>query len=66
MEHKGIQYRVVQTLGTAFQWTVNLTRGERGGEARNRQLAILGAIKAIDEDQRQIRAARRKAEREKS
>jgi hypothetical protein len=43
---------------------VHLASGERTGEARNRPLAIIQAIKAIDKDQRQIKAAHRKAERE--
>jgi hypothetical protein len=64
MEHKGIHYSVVQTIGGAFKWTANLATGERVGEARNRQMAILEAIKTIDKDQRQIKAALRKAERE--
>lgn len=65
MEHKGIQYTVVQTIGGAFKWTANLATGERVGEARNRPLAIIQAIKAIDKDQRQIKATLRKAERQR-
>jgi len=62
MEYQGILYSVVRTLGAAFKWTVSLATGERVGEARNRQIAILQAIKTIDKDQRQIKAALRKAE----
>jgi hypothetical protein len=65
MEHRGITFSVVQTIGAAFKWTVNLTTGERAGVARNRPLAIIQAIKAIDKDQRQMRAALRKAQRER-
>jgi hypothetical protein len=65
MEHKGIHYSVVQTIGGAFKWTASQATGERVGEARNRQMAILQAIEAIDKDQRQIKAALRKAERER-
>jgi len=65
MEYKGIPYSVVQTIGAAFKWTVKLTTGVLVGVARNRQLAIIQAIKAIDKHQRQIRAALRKAERER-
>jgi hypothetical protein len=65
MEHNGIRYSVVQTIGGAFKWTANLATGERVGEAGNRQIAILEAIRAIDKDQRQIKAALRKAERER-
>ena len=36
MQHKGIRYSVVQTVGAAFRWTVCLKAGERVGEARNR------------------------------
>jgi hypothetical protein len=42
---------------------VRLANGERIGVARDRTLATLHAIKAIDEDERQIRAAFRKSER---
>jgi hypothetical protein len=59
MEHKGIHYSVVQTIGGAFKWTASLAT--RVGEARNRQMAILQAIEAIDKDQRQIKAALRKS-----
>jgi hypothetical protein len=61
MEYKGIRYSVGETVGAACRWTVSLTTGERVGEARNRQLAIIKAIKVIDEDQRKIRAILRKA-----
>jgi hypothetical protein len=64
MEYRGIHYSVVQTGDAAFKWTVSLTTGERVGEARNRQLAIIKAIKVIDEDQRKMRATLRKAQRE--
>jgi hypothetical protein len=64
MEYRGIHHSVVRTLGAAFKWTVRLASGERTGEARNRPLAIIQAIKAMDKDQRQIKAALRKAERE--
>jgi hypothetical protein len=65
MEHKSIQFTVVQTIGAAFKWTASLTTGQRVGEARNRRLAILQAIKAIDRNQRQLEAAAlRKVERE--
>jgi hypothetical protein len=62
MEYKGIRYSVVQTIGKVFKWTVNLTNRELSGEARNRTSGILQAIKAIDKDDRLIRAAKRKAE----
>jgi hypothetical protein len=63
MEYKGIRYSVVQTIGKVFKWTVNLTNRELSSEARNRNVGILLAIKAIDKDDRRTRAARRKAER---
>jgi hypothetical protein len=47
MEYKGIRYSVGETVGAACRWTVSLTTGERVGEARNRQLAIIKAIKAV-------------------
>jgi|EndMetStandDraft_8_1072994.scaffolds.fasta_scaffold449283_2 hypothetical protein len=65
MEQKGTPYSVVQTIGAAFKWTVSLTTGEVVGIARSRPLAIIQAIKAIDKDQRQMRAALRKAQRER-
>ena len=59
MEHKGTQYSVVQTAApSGWKWTVNTERGTRTGTAGNRTLAILRAIKAIDKEERQIRAAR--------
>jgi hypothetical protein len=64
MEYKGIRYSVVQTIGKAFRWTVNLADCELTGEVRNRNVGILEAIRAIDKDNRRIRAAERKAERE--
>jgi hypothetical protein len=51
-------------VGAAFKWTANLTTGQRMGEARNRRLAILRAIEAIDSNQRRLEAALRKVERE--
>jgi hypothetical protein len=63
MEYKGIRYSVVQTIDKAFKWTVNLTNRELSGEARTRTVGMLQAIKAIDKDDRRIRAANRKAER---
>ena len=64
MQHKGIRYSVVQTIGAAFRWTVCLKAGERVGEARNRTLALVEAIKAIEKNERQIRASVRKAKQE--
>jgi hypothetical protein len=62
MEHKGVQYSVVQTPPPdGFRWTADFEAGRRGGNARNRTLAILRAIKAIDTD-----AALRRAESRKS
>ena len=43
MEYKGIRYSVVQTIGKAFKWTVNLSTRELSGEARNRNIGILHA-----------------------
>jgi len=60
----GIYYSV-QKLGKAFKWTASPATGVRSGEAPNRALAIIRALKAIDKDERQIRAALRKAERER-
>ena len=64
MEYKGIQNSVVQA-GAVFKWTAHLATGERVGEAPNRPLAVIKALKVIDEGDRQIRAALRKAERER-
>ena len=63
MQHKGTQYSVVQSVAPSdWKWAVNTERGTRIGTARNHTLAILRAIKAIDKEERQIRAARRKSE----
>jgi hypothetical protein len=64
MEYKGIHYSLEQR-GEAFRWKVSLATGERDGEARNRQLAIIKAIKVIDQDQRKMRTDLRKAQRER-
>ena len=63
MEHKGIPYSVGESVDpNSWKWTVDTEHGTKFGTARNRTLAILPAIKAIDKDQRQIRATRRKSE----
>jgi hypothetical protein len=64
MEHKGVQYSVVQTIGAAFKWTVVLRPASALAKLATAQTAILQAIKAIDRDHRQRKAALRKAERE--
>jgi hypothetical protein len=56
MEYRGIHYTVVEA-GAAFKWTVHLPTGARFGEAPNRPLATIQAIKAIDKQERQTRAA---------
>jgi hypothetical protein len=65
MQFNGIIYSVAETTGPAFKWTVRFATRELGGVAPNRTLAKLYAVKAIEKDQRQTRAAIRKAEREK-
>jgi hypothetical protein len=63
MEHKGTRYSVIQSVDpSGWKWVVNTERGTRIGTARNRTLAILQAIKAIDKDERQIRTDRRKSQ----
>jgi hypothetical protein len=62
MEYKGIHYSVVQTSAAPSNGPC-VWQMASGGVARNRTLATLHAIKAIDEDERQIRAAFRKSER---
>jgi hypothetical protein len=64
MEYKGICFSVAETIGKAFRWRVNLTDRALFGEARNRNSGILQAIKAIDKDDRRLRTAKRKLERE--
>jgi hypothetical protein len=61
MEHKSIPYSVFEGARGVFQWTVSLVTGNRVGQARSRPMAILQAIKAIDKEQRQTKAARRKS-----
>jgi hypothetical protein len=50
MEHKGIQYQVVQTANpTGFRWTVRLDENNtRTGVARAKGTAILQAVRFID------------------
>jgi hypothetical protein len=59
MEHKSIPYSVFECAGGVFRWTVSLATGNRAGQARSRPMAILQAIKAIDKERRQAKAARR-------
>jgi len=62
--HCGIQRHSVQrgSAAAAFKWTAHT--GVRTGEAPNRPLAIIQALKAIDRDAQQLRAALRKVKRE--
>ena len=62
MEYKGHSLQRVH-VWCGLQMDVRLSNGERIGLARNRTLATLHAMKAIDKDERQIRAAFRKSER---
>jgi hypothetical protein len=50
MEHKGIQYQVVQTANpTGFRWTVQLDENKtRTGVARAKGTAIFHAVSFID------------------
>jgi hypothetical protein len=65
MQFQGIFYSIAETTGAAFQWTVRLATRELKGLAPNRTLAKLYAIRAIAKDQRQTKAAIRKAQRER-
>ena len=61
MEHKGIQFQVVQTANpTGFRWTVNLNENKnRTGVSFSRGDAILSATRFID---RAIREQPKEAE----
>jgi hypothetical protein len=50
MEHKGIQYQVVQTANpTGFRWTVQLDENKtKTGVAREKGSAIFQAVRFID------------------
>jgi hypothetical protein len=49
MQHRGFDIKAVQGInGGKWKWTVQLTAQRRQGEARNRDLAIFAAKKAID------------------
>jgi hypothetical protein len=50
MEHKGIQYQVVQTANpTGFKWTVHLNENRiKTGVSYSRGTAIFHAVRAID------------------
>ena len=65
MQFKGVFYTVAQTTDAAYKWTVRLEGRELNGVARNWTVARLSAIKAIDKDQRQTKAAIGKAVRER-
>jgi hypothetical protein len=50
VEHKGIQYQVVQTANpTGFKWTVHLDDSRtKTGVSNSRGNAIFNAVRAID------------------
>jgi hypothetical protein len=50
MQHKGVQYQVIQTANlTSWQWTVQLAEGRtKTGVSYSRGHAILYAINAIE------------------
>jgi hypothetical protein len=49
MEYRGFEINVVQGInGGRWKWSVKLPTQRREGEARNRQLAIFAANKAVD------------------
>jgi len=54
MLYKGIQYNVVQTIGTArWKWTIEIEPGRtRNGAAATRLMAIRQAELAIDKQSR--------------
>jgi hypothetical protein len=60
MEHKGIQYQVVQTANpTGFKWTVQLDKNRiKMGEARSKSFAIFLALRFIDKALRKQRKAK--------
>ena len=58
MESKGIQYNVAQS-GERWRWMVHLRNELKTGYARNRSLAVLAAIKAINKAAQQHRAETR-------
>jgi hypothetical protein len=62
MESHGIQYSVVQS-GGLWRWLVHLRNELKTGYARNRSLAVLAAIKAINKAAQQDRAEMRAAAR---
>jgi hypothetical protein len=50
MEHKGVQFQVVQTANpTGYKWTVDLGNDRiRSGQASSRGMAIFHAVRVID------------------
>jgi hypothetical protein len=49
MEHKGIEYRVVQTANpTGFRWTTELDNKTQTGVSSSKGNAIFNAVRAID------------------
>jgi hypothetical protein len=49
MEHKGIEYRVVQTANpTGFRWTAELDTKTQTGVSSSKGNAIFNAVRAID------------------
>jgi hypothetical protein len=60
MEHKGIQYQVVQTANpTGFKWSVQLDNNKtKTGEAPSKSSAIFLAVLFIDRAVREQRKAK--------
>jgi hypothetical protein len=50
VEHKGIQYQVVQTANpTGFKWTVQLDENRtKTGLSHSRESATFNAVRAVD------------------
>jgi hypothetical protein len=59
MEYKGLKYQIVQTA-VGWRWTVFLdVNSTRSGISRNRSVAILDALRAIQKSQKDARKALR-------
>jgi hypothetical protein len=49
MEHRGIEYRIVQTANpTGFRWTTELDKKTQTGVSSSKGNAIFNAVRAID------------------
>jgi hypothetical protein len=63
MESKGVKYSVALS-GDRWRWMIHLENGLQTGVAASRNLAVLGALKAIKKAAKKQQAAARSASKQ--